>query len=110
MIRRPPRSTLFPYTTLFRSHRGEPDSRKRSAFPQIRPAANRTSPPVPASKYSLPSEYSTQKFLCERLAVPTAAVPRYAVVLPSLPELAPPDHRLARATLLLPFRARPPGF
>src|SRR5260370_32108397 len=24
MIRRPPRSTLFPYTTLFRSHRGEP--------------------------------------------------------------------------------------
>src|SRR5256885_3786757 len=24
MIRRPPRSTLFPYTTLFRSGRGEP--------------------------------------------------------------------------------------
>src|SRR2546427_5833291 len=24
MIRRPPRSTLFPYTTLFRSSRGEP--------------------------------------------------------------------------------------
>src|SRR2546430_9176002 len=24
MIRRPPRSTLFPYTTLFRSHHGEP--------------------------------------------------------------------------------------
>src|SRR3712207_5247299 len=24
MIRRPPRSTLFPYTTLFRSHGGEP--------------------------------------------------------------------------------------
>src|SRR5260370_14411150 len=23
MIRRPPRSTLFPYTTLFRSHEGE---------------------------------------------------------------------------------------
>src|SRR2546427_2896019 len=28
MIRRPPRSTLFPYTTLFRSHRG-PDTRER---------------------------------------------------------------------------------
>src|SRR2546422_6175699 len=27
MIRRPPRSTLFPYTTLFRSgHRAEPDA------------------------------------------------------------------------------------
>src|SRR3712207_7200238 len=25
MIRRPPRSTLFPYTTLFRSADGEPD-------------------------------------------------------------------------------------
>src|SRR2546427_4316110 len=25
MIRRPPRSTLFPYTTLFRSHRECPD-------------------------------------------------------------------------------------
>src|SRR5256885_13277131 len=24
MIRRPPRSTLFPYTTLFRSNQGEP--------------------------------------------------------------------------------------
>src|SRR2546430_11063836 len=42
MIRRPPRSTLFPYTTLFRSlaadrarrakmgHRKEPDSRRRA--------------------------------------------------------------------------------
>src|SRR3712207_8778591 len=27
MIRRPPRSTLFPYTTLFRSERLGPDSR-----------------------------------------------------------------------------------
>src|SRR5256886_8829989 len=26
MIRRPPRSTLFPYTTLFRSHRRQHDS------------------------------------------------------------------------------------
>src|ERR1041384_5831990 len=26
MIRRPPRSTLFPYTTLFRSHRASPES------------------------------------------------------------------------------------
>src|SRR5256885_19446 len=26
MIRRPPRSTLFPYTTLFRSHRTRPNS------------------------------------------------------------------------------------
>src|SRR3712207_6890289 len=29
MIRRPPRSTLFPYTTLFRSKRGPPDAGAR---------------------------------------------------------------------------------
>src|SRR3712207_8837413 len=29
MIRRPPRSTLFPYTTLFRSHGVERDAEKR---------------------------------------------------------------------------------
>src|SRR3712207_8779192 len=28
MIRRPPRSTLFPYTTLFRSHRAFEDERR----------------------------------------------------------------------------------
>src|SRR3712207_8079396 len=28
MIRRPPRSTLFPYTTLFRSHRAERSIRR----------------------------------------------------------------------------------
>src|SRR2546429_5675175 len=35
MIRRPPRSTLFPYTTLFRSHsaRWSPCERKQSADP-----------------------------------------------------------------------------
>src|SRR3712207_7162905 len=29
MIRRPPRSTLFPYTSLFRSHVGSPPRRAR---------------------------------------------------------------------------------
>src|SRR5687768_17916830 len=39
MIRRPPRSTLFPYTTLFRSHRDQgPD-------PRPGPQAPRTLPP-----------------------------------------------------------------
>src|SRR2546427_3533864 len=34
MIRRPPRSTLFPYTTLFRSHREAPaDPRHRQRRP-----------------------------------------------------------------------------
>jgi F0F1-type ATP synthase beta subunit len=32
MIRRPPRSTLFPYTTLFRSVEGEYDHLPEQAF------------------------------------------------------------------------------
>src|SRR2546427_8847722 len=35
MIRRPPRSTLFPYTTLFRSDRGRPQGRSVSAHTEI---------------------------------------------------------------------------
>src|SRR5258707_10093918 len=34
MIRRPPRSTLFPYTTLFRSRIGRRRSASRSAAPE----------------------------------------------------------------------------
>src|SRR6266516_1235289 len=38
MIRRPPRSTLFPYTTLFRSRRERRERRERSV-PQLSPPA-----------------------------------------------------------------------
>src|SRR5438034_7815240 len=38
MIRRPPRSTLFPYTTLFRAPRASPD---RLRFPVRRPSERR---------------------------------------------------------------------
>src|SRR3712207_7808875 len=34
MIRRPPRSTLFPYTTLFRSRQGAPGRRRRLVRPR----------------------------------------------------------------------------
>src|ERR1051325_8619763 len=39
MIRRPPRSTLFPYTTLFRSHRPGRDRRQRRRTRRGRAAA-----------------------------------------------------------------------
>src|SRR2546425_4266326 len=42
MIRRPPRSTLFPYTTLFRSPRGDPA--RRAAPPLGRRGRVRRSP------------------------------------------------------------------
>src|SRR2546426_7531602 len=35
MIRRPPRSTLFPYTTLFRSRRRKRPGRSRTAPPRL---------------------------------------------------------------------------
>src|SRR5256885_8834090 len=38
MIRRPPRSTLFPYTTLFRSIRGKTKSHEaRMRYPELPP-------------------------------------------------------------------------
>src|SRR3712207_8585178 len=36
MIRRPPRSTLFPYTTLFRSDRDHPDERVEQRERELR--------------------------------------------------------------------------
>src|SRR5256886_12459268 len=46
MIRRPPRSTLFPYTTLFRSRRRVPRLRPRhAATRRAPPRAARGAPP-----------------------------------------------------------------
>src|SRR5690554_7336602 len=49
MVRRPPRSTLFPYTTLFRSRAGGP------AAPRAPPAA-----PPPGRRHPLPDRKSTR--------------------------------------------------
>src|SRR2546429_6631843 len=46
MIRRPPRSTLFPYTTLFRSSPGTP-APERTARPAHRWTARRALVPAP---------------------------------------------------------------
>src|SRR5256885_14476524 len=40
MIRRPPRSTLFPYTTLFRSHPAEEACAGAASVPMVMTAAN----------------------------------------------------------------------
>src|SRR3712207_7121348 len=48
MIRRPPRSTLFPYTTLFRSG---PDQRDRMSVSRVgRPALTRREHPSPGRR------------------------------------------------------------
>src|SRR5258708_25002373 len=48
MIRRPPRSTLFPYTTLFRSHRDSPwRTSPRTDLLADRTRADRTASSLP---------------------------------------------------------------
>src|SRR5256885_13239530 len=50
MIRRPPRSTLFPYTTLFRSRRGAARAARRpGAQPERRPCAAGVAAPLAAA-------------------------------------------------------------
>src|SRR5947208_12683068 len=64
MIRRPPRSTLFPYTTLFRSKRPgklyfawqkSEDSSARRLPPRLLPS-RRTRPSLPFQPHSQPSK------------------------------------------------------
>src|SRR2546428_3746087 len=50
MIRRPPRSTLFPYTTLFRSSVSRPGGSRRGGEPRRAPRAARR--PAAASRAS----------------------------------------------------------
>src|SRR5258708_33371001 len=54
MIRRPPRSTLFPYTTLFRS-------RCSATSPEPATTGSRRSPGGPGSRCSLRSEEHTSE-------------------------------------------------
>src|SRR6185437_16929324 len=62
MIRRPPRSTLFPYTTLFRSCRRAPGAARASA-PPVPPVAAR---PTRSEEHT--SELQSLAYLvCRRL-------------------------------------------
>src|SRR3989337_4002705 len=53
MIRRPPRSTLFPYTTLFRSPPGAPARRRGRARPRAPPPRDRKSTRLSSSHGSI---------------------------------------------------------
>src|SRR5205823_8000166 len=63
MIRRPPRSTLFPYTTLFRSRRR---GHIRSPRPAAAPGSRSGSPP-PARSEEHTSELQSLAYLVCRL-------------------------------------------
>src|SRR5688572_31955894 len=73
MIRRPPRSTLFPYTTLFRSDHEDvvPGERIAAAFEERRrvrlPGGRRAGEPVEARSEEHTSELQSQSNLVCRL-------------------------------------------
>src|SRR5947209_14043284 len=76
MLRRPPRSTLFPYTTLFRSHarrrrqRGRrPEGPGRGAHRQPRPGGRRSPPRqgAPRSEEHTTELQSRQYLVCRLL-------------------------------------------
>src|SRR5437660_4121143 len=65
MIRRPPRSTLFPYTTLFRSPRPSARAVPACVRPTTRPASAR--PPRPRRSEEHTSELQSRGHLVCRL-------------------------------------------
>src|SRR3712207_8608196 len=74
MIRRPPRSALFPYTTLFRSHDRsrlpQQRSRQRRDHPSLRRARRRptlTCAPKPIRSEEHTSELQSRQYLVCRL-------------------------------------------
>src|SRR5258708_19386915 len=62
MIRRPPRSTLFPYTTLFRSRMTRP-----LASTLARPLASRTGAPNPGGSSRRSEEHTSELQLPDHL-------------------------------------------
>src|SRR6266571_3331444 len=98
MIRRPPRSTLFPYTTLFRARRFDAGS-------ILRQPRSMSGTHQPSGRSLILCAYSKQRFrLDQSLLVPvgsmpemldgpadsTARVRRQAQALPCLPEVVAP--------------------
>src|SRR2546430_13505076 len=75
MIRRPPRSTLFPYTTLFRSRCADRSARARSGGPRVvRRARERACgdpavepPPLPRSEEHTSELQSQSNLVCRLL-------------------------------------------
>src|SRR2546429_3170847 len=80
MIRRPPRSTLFPYTTLFRSPRGDAAPRSGS---RIRPRGHARQPILRAARSEEhTSELQSRLHLVCRLLLEKKKKPVHGVLTP----------------------------
>src|SRR5438034_1736719 len=67
MIRPPPRSTLFPYTTLFRSNGRVDRDARRSTANRIRPPSPRMPPEPPRSEAHTSELQSHSDLVCRLL-------------------------------------------
>src|SRR3989442_4387301 len=67
MIRRPPRSTLFPYTTLFRSHEGFDSRRERPHAVHVDGAGDARLPPRARSEEHTSELQSRPHLVCRLL-------------------------------------------
>src|SRR3712207_8677137 len=76
MIRRPPRSTLFPYTTLFRSRRLELVAQRALLVPQVQDDRPRLRAIVGAVEIAQRREVEAQRLPHERAAVVAPGVDR----------------------------------
>src|SRR2546430_11113379 len=107
MIRRPPRSTLFPYTTLFRSKFGQAVSTRRDLLPadiadELAKLQDRV-PPFPTEQviatlhrvYAKPVEQVFKSF--EREPIASASVAQ--VHLAELPDGTPPAVKVLRPNI-----------
>src|SRR5689334_24593175 len=84
MIRRPPRSTLFPYTTLFRSRRRGRSAYWRAGPRRGRMRCSRTSPRSEEHTSELQSQFHLVcRLLLEKKNKKLSVTPAHAV--PSLP-------------------------
>src|SRR2546430_11444339 len=91
MIRRPPRSTLFPYTTLFRS---PPKSFRSSSAPSLAPFLARKTPSSRSEEHT--SELQSQSNLVCRLLLEK----KKTLLMTCLDSVLLPHHNTASATAL----------
>src|SRR5690242_21100282 len=101
MIRRPPRSTLFPYTTLFRSYRAQCSTPCRGwpatwNEPHPRSASVRESPDVRRSEEHTSELQSHVNLVC-RLLLEKKKLKTYACLLTDV------SNRLATASVLATY-------
>src|SRR5260370_24649577 len=99
MIRRPPRSTLFPYTTLFRSQSAVTDRQKSGRPPERRKQRGiRTADPGLAQRYGRSEEHTSElqshlNLVCRLLLEKKKNTPPPPPNAPAAPPRPPPLSR-----------------